>query len=54
MSANILFDNIVITDNEVHANSWADATFTLKKAHLDKESVSLRFSNAFSYNLYIN
>uniref|UniRef100_A0A6M2DZB2 Putative calnexin n=1 Tax=Xenopsylla cheopis TaxID=163159 RepID=A0A6M2DZB2_XENCH len=41
MSANILFDNIVITDNEVHANSWADATFTLKKAHLDKESESL-------------
>ncbi|XP_026477958.1 calnexin-like isoform X2 [Ctenocephalides felis] len=41
MSSNLLFDNIVITDNENNANSWADATFILKKVHLDKESESL-------------
>lgn len=40
MSADILFDNIVITDDESHADQWAEQTYDLKKKHLDKQAVS--------------
>ena len=40
MSSDILFDNIVITDDESHAYEWAQQTFDLKKKHLDNQAVS--------------
>jgi hypothetical protein len=41
MSSEILFDNIVITDDESNADEWAQQTYDLKKKHLDKQAVSL-------------
>lgn len=38
MSNMILFDNIIITDDETVADSWAAETFDLKRRKLDKES----------------
>lgn len=40
MSADILFDNIVITDDEAQADFWAQQTYDLKRKHLDKQAVS--------------
>jgi len=40
MSNEILFDNIIITDNEDHAFEWATQTYDLKRKHLDKQAVS--------------
>lgn len=40
MSSDILFDNIIITDDESHALEWAQQTFDLKKKHLDNQAVS--------------
>lgn len=40
MSSDILFDNIVITDEEAHAIEWASQTYDLKRKHLDKAAVS--------------
>jgi hypothetical protein len=39
MSPSLLFDNIVITDDEEAAASWAKQTFALKMSKLDKDSV---------------
>lgn len=41
MSSDILFDNIVITDDEAHAIEWASQTYDLKRKHLDKAAVSI-------------
>jgi hypothetical protein len=41
MSSEILFDNIVITDDEVYATEWASQTYDLKRKHLDKQAVSI-------------
>jgi len=38
MSSDILFDNIVITDDESHATDWAEKTYDLKRKHLDKQA----------------
>lgn len=40
MSADILFDNIVITSDEDAADEWAAKTYDLKRKQIDKESVS--------------
>jgi hypothetical protein len=40
MSNDILFDNIVITDDEAHAYEWAQQTYDLKRKHLDSQAVS--------------
>ena len=40
MSSDILFDNIVVTDDERHATEWAEKTYDLKRQHLDKQAVS--------------
>lgn len=40
MSADILFDNIIITDDEDAAIDWAEKTFILKKKFLEKQAVS--------------
>lgn len=41
MSSDILFDNLVITDDEDLANEWAEKTFNLKKQQLEKQAVSV-------------
>uniref|UniRef100_A0A2M3Z340 Putative calnexin n=1 Tax=Anopheles braziliensis TaxID=58242 RepID=A0A2M3Z340_9DIPT len=41
MSNEILFDNIVITDDESVANEWASQTFDLKLRTLDRQAESL-------------
>lgn len=41
MSADILFDNILITSDEAAADEWASKTYDLKRKQIDKESVSL-------------
>ncbi|CRL02494.1 CLUMA_CG015334, isoform A [Clunio marinus] len=41
MSSDILFDNIVITDDEIHAYEWAEKTYDLKRKHLDKQADTL-------------
>lgn len=40
MSNNILFDNILITDDFVVADEWAAVTFDLKRKQIDLQSVS--------------
>jgi hypothetical protein len=40
MSNMILFDNIIITDDQSVADAWAAETFDLKRRKLDKEGVS--------------
>ncbi|KAG5681532.1 hypothetical protein PVAND_010956 [Polypedilum vanderplanki] len=40
MSNDILFDNIVVTDDETHAYEWAQHTYDLKRKHLDKQAES--------------
>lgn len=40
MSQDILFDNIIITDEISVANKWAADTYDLKKMKIDRESVS--------------
>jgi len=40
MSNMILFDNIIITDDETVADNWAAETFDLKRRKLDKDGVS--------------
>lgn len=45
MSSNILFDNLLITDDVVVAEEWAEVTFGLKRKQLDLESVSNHFQS---------
>lgn len=40
MSADILFDNIIITSDEDAADEWAAKTYDLKRKQIDRESVS--------------
>lgn len=40
MSSDILFDNLIITDDESAANEWAAETFDLKRKLIDREAVS--------------
>jgi calnexin len=40
MSSDILFDNIVITDEESHAVEWSRKTFDLKRKQIDSQAVS--------------
>lgn len=41
MSSDILFDNVVVTDDESYADEWAQQTYDLKKKHIDKQAVSV-------------
>lgn len=43
MSENILFDNIIVTDDSSVAQHWAEQTFDLKRKHLEKQAVSILF-----------
>jgi len=49
MSNMILFDNIIITDEETVADNWAAETFDLKRRKLDKDGVS-----GTSLAIYVN
>lgn len=51
MSADILFDNIIITSDEDAADEWASKTYDLKRKQIDKESVSIAtfFMNFLSW-----
>lgn len=40
MSSDILFDNIIITDDEAVADDWAAQTYDLKRSQINKEAVS--------------
>lgn len=40
MSNDILFDNILITDNLEAADDWAEQTYDLKRKQIDREAVS--------------
>lgn len=40
MSPDILFDNLIITDNEEVAKKWADDSFELRRARIAEENVS--------------
>lgn len=44
MSNDILFDNIIITDDVEVANDYAEKTFDLKRKYINKESVSMIYS----------
>lgn len=39
MSNNILFDNLLVTDDIVVANEWAAVTYDLKRKQIDLQSV---------------
>lgn len=39
MSDNILFDNIIITDNKIVSEQWAAETFDVKRNLVDKDQV---------------
>lgn len=40
MSPDILFDNIIVTDDEIVAQKWAEQTFEVRKQRIAIESVS--------------
>lgn len=40
MSGDILFDNLVISDDETVVREWAAQTFDLKRKQIDRQSVS--------------
>lgn len=40
MSPDILFDNVIVTDDESVAKKWAEDTFDLRKQRIAIESVS--------------
>lgn len=40
MSSNILFDNLLITDDHVVAEEWAAVTYDLKRQQIDLQAVS--------------
>lgn len=46
MSKDILFDNLLITDDIIVAEEWAALTYDLKRKQIDLESVSnsMKFS----------
>lgn len=51
MSNEILFDNLVITDDVDVAMEYARQTFDIKRKYIDKESVSiLQYSTIFKIN----
>lgn len=52
MSKDILFDNIIITDDVNEADSWAAQTYDLKRKQLDQESVR-SIGNSFPYDCLI-
>lgn len=48
MSQDILFDNLLITDDIIVAQEWAALTFDLKRKQIDLESVSNLFLIIFN------
>lgn len=42
MSPNILFDNIIITDDEDVVKQWTDETFEIRRLKIAKEGVSIQ------------
>lgn len=40
MSPDILFDNIIVTDDEYIAEKWAEETFEIRKQRIAKDAVS--------------
>lgn len=41
MSQDILFDNVIVTDDLGVANKWSAETFELKRRKIARESVSI-------------
>lgn len=52
MSSDILFDNIIVTDDENYAAEWAEQTYDLKRKHLDKQAVSSTFGSETLLKLF--
>lgn len=52
MSSDILFDNIVVTDEESHADEWASQTYDLKKKQLDNQAVSIPIGVSGKYLIF--
>jgi len=46
MTDQILFDNFIVTDNENVLQDWNSKTFDLKKRIMDKDSVSIGFTQS--------
>lgn len=46
MSSDILFDNIIITDDVAIADAYAEKTFDLKRKYINKESVSIKIKES--------
>lgn len=40
MSENILFDNLIIADDEAVVRDWAAQTYDVKRKQIDKQAVS--------------
>jgi hypothetical protein len=40
MSNDILFDNLIVTDDELYALEWTQKTFDLKRKHIENQAVS--------------
>lgn len=53
MSNDILFDNIIITDDLEIADEYAFRTFDLKRKYISKESVSINRQKKNIYRSYI-
>lgn len=51
MSPDILFDNIIVTDDELVAKKWAEDTFDLRKQRIAIDSVSITFQSNFFQSL---
>ncbi len=47
MSDNILFDNIIITDDKLVAEQWAAETFDLKRNLADRDQVRNAFERLY-------
>ena len=54
MSENIYFDNLLITDNLVHANKYAGDTFDLKMSKIDASTGGMFRYARFTMRLFCN
>lgn len=55
ISDKIYFDNVVIADDEVHAEKWSEVTWSLKKKNVSHESVMFKKKikpNKFLFNIF--
>lgn len=53
MSPDILFDNLIITDDEDVAKQWASETFEVNRLRIAQESVSILFLSFIYFNIHV-